>query len=221
MKAQFLPYKDENPSSKFPFVTMGLIALNVVIFAWSFYILVIDPAGFDSLIAQYGFTPAQFSFLAIITSMFLHGGIEHILGNMWYLWLFGDNVEDRFGKIRYLIFYMAAGIFAALVHYLSNPASTVPAIGASGAISGVLGAYIAIFPKVKVKAIGPFYQTFETSAWVIIGFWFVLQLILGAISLFGPESAGIAFFAHIGGFAFGWMTGKVYNKRLWETLLRR
>lgn len=213
MKGQFIPYKDENPSRKFPIVTVTLIVLNVAIFIWSL-------SNFDAIITQYGFTPVQFSFLTIITSMFLHGGIEHILGNMWYLWIFGDNVEDRFGRIKYSAFYISAGIFAGLVHFVSDPASAIPAIGASGAISGVLGAYIAVFPKVKVKSIGPFYQPFETSAWVIIGLWFVLQLILGVVSLFGTESGGIAFFAHIGGFIFGWMIGKIYNKRLWETLLR-
>ncbi len=213
MKAQFFPYKDENPSSKFPFVTVTLIVLNVAIFVWSLF-------DFENIITQYGFTPMQFSFLTILTSMFLHGGIDHILGNMWYLWLFGDNVEDRFGRVKYSIFYLAAGIFAGLVHYLSGPFSAIPAIGASGAISGVLGAYVAVFPRVKVKAIGPFYQTFEAPALLFIGLWFVLQLVFGGISLLGGEGSGIAFFAHIGGFIFGWMIGKVYNKRLWEKLFR-
>jgi len=211
MKAQFFPYKDENPSSKFPIVTVTVIVLNVAVFIWSL-------SDFENIIAHYGFTPVQFSFLTIITSMFLHGGFDHIIGNMWYLWLFGDNVEDRFGRIKYSIFYLAAGIFAGLVHYLSDPFSAIPAIGASGAISGVLGAYMAVFPKVKVKAIGPFYQTFELPAWTLMGLWFLLQLIFGGISLLGGEGSGIAFFAHIGGFIFGWMIGKAYNKRLWERL---
>ena len=213
MKAQFLPYKDENPSRSFPFVTVTLIVLNVAVFIWSL-------TNFNYIIQTYGFTPAQFSFLAIITSMFLHGGIDHIAGNMWYLWLFGDNVEDRFGKVKYSVFYLAAGVFAALVHYVSDPVSAIPAIGASGAISGVLGAYVAIFPKVKVKTIGPFYQTFELPAWTLMGLWFALQLIFGGISLLGGEGSGIAFWAHVGGFIFGWMVGKVYNKRLWEKLFR-
>jgi membrane associated rhomboid family serine protease len=211
MKAQFLPYKDENPSSRFPFVTVALIVLNVAVFIWSL-------SNFENIITRYGFTPAEFSFLTIITSMFLHGGIDHIAGNMLYLWLFGDNVEDKFGRVKYSIFYLSAGIFAALVQYISDPFSTIPAIGASGAISGVLGAYLAIFPRVKVKAIGPFYQTFELPALYLIGFWFILQLVLGSISILGGISSGIAIWAHVGGFAFGWMIGKIYNKRLWERL---
>ncbi|MEM5812548.1 MAG: rhomboid family intramembrane serine protease, partial [Candidatus Aenigmatarchaeota archaeon] len=193
MKAQFFPYKDENPSRSFPIVMILLIIVNFVIFAWSL-------TDFDNIISTYGFTPIYFSFFTILTSMFLHGGIGHIAGNMWYLWLFGDNVEDRFGKIKFLIFYICAGFFAAFVHYISDPFSEIPAIGASGAISGVLGAYMAIFPSVRVKTIGPFYQIFEIPAWALIGFWFVLQLFSGIFTIIGGlGGGGIAFWAHIGG----------------------
>lgn len=222
MKGQLFPYKDENPSSKFPIVTVLLIFINIAVFIWTLPILFGNEETANAFFSQYGFVPAQFSIIAIITSMFLHGGIDHIAGNMWYLWLFGDNVEDRFGRIKYVIFYLAAGLFASLVHYISDPFSAIPAIGASGAISGVLGAYAAIFPKVKVKTFVPaLYQTFELPAVFMIGFWFILQIIFGTVSFLGAEGSGIAFFAHIGGFVFGYMIGKVYNKKLWEKLLSR
>ena len=222
MKAQFFPYKDENPSRSFPIVTTALIIVNAVAFVWTLPILYGDEATAMAFFNAYGFVPASFSFLAIITSMFLHGGLGHIFGNMWYFWLFGDNVEDRFGKVKFLIFYMAAGVFAALVHYLSEPASAIPAIGASGAISGVLGAYAAIFPKVRVKTIGPFFRTFELPAWALMGLWFALQLFSGALTVFGDlGGGGIAFFAHIGGFIFGYMIGLMYNKMLWGRLQKR
>ena len=212
MRGQFFPYKDENPSRSFPIVTTSLIIVNVAVFAWS----LLD---FENVVFTYGFTPVHFSFFTIITSMFLHGGLGHIFGNMWYFWLFGDNVEDRFGKVKFLIFYLAAGIFASFAHFLSDPASAIPAIGASGAISGVLGAYAALFPKVKVKTIGPFYQTFELPAYVLMGLWFGLQLFSGALDVLGGlGGGGIAFFAHIGGFVFGYMIGLAYNKMLWGRL---
>jgi len=208
MKGQFFPYKDENPSSKFPIVTVSLIIVNVVIFAWS----LLD---FENVINAYGFTPLHFSILTMFTSMFLHGGIGHIFGNMWYLWIFGDNVEDRFGRIKYLLFFLAAGIFASVAHFLSEPASAIPAIGASGAISGVLGAYAAIFPRVKVKVIS-YYTSFEIPAYVMIGLWFAIQLFSGVVSVLGDlGGGGIAFFAHIGGFVFGYLVGFIYT-RIWE-----
>jgi membrane associated rhomboid family serine protease len=214
MKAQFFPYKDENPHSKFPIIVTLLILVNIGVFLWSL-------SDFEDIILSYGFIPIEFSFLTLLTSMFLHGGIDHIFGNMWYLWVFGDNVEDRLGRVKFLVFYMAAGMFAGIVHFISDPASSIPAIGASGAISGVLGAYAAIFPKVKVKTIGPLYQSYELPAWTMFAIWFGMQIVFGGISLLGGEGSGIAFFAHIGGFAFGYMLGLVYNKRLWGILSKR
>jgi len=130
---------------------------------------------------------------------------------MWYLWIFGDNVEDKLGKAKYIAFYILSGAFAALVHYLTNASSVVPTIGASGAISGVLGAYMVLFPKSKVHTMGPYYMTYTLPASAMIGFWFILQLVMGAASLFGQES-GIAFFAHVGGFVFGYAAAKLYMK---------
>lgn len=201
MKAQFLPYSDENPTESISFVTYGLIAVNLVVFVWSLFDM-------ENVLYTWGFIPAVFAPITIVTSMFLHGGIEHIVFNMWFLFLFGDNIEDKFGHAQYLGFYMLAGIFAALIHFLTNPASAIPTIGASGAVSGILGAYIALFPKVRIKAMG-FYMSMNVSALWIIGSWFVMQLFSGFVSLISGVSGGIAFWAHIGGFVFGYGFTKI------------
>lgn len=202
MKGQFFPYKDDNISKSFPYVTVSLITLNAAVFLWSLF-------DFENVLNTYGFRPAEFSILTIFTAMFLHGGFDHIFGNMWYLWLYGDNVEDRLGKIKYIAFYLASGVAATLLHYLTNLGSGVPAVGASGAISGILGAYLVFFPNVNVRAIGPFYQTYSISAKALIGFWFVMQFFLGIQSFTGGTKSGIAFWAHIGGFAFGYLAAKM------------
>jgi membrane associated rhomboid family serine protease len=203
-KAQFFPVKDDNPTSRFPAVNWALIGLNVVVF-------VISLTNFEQIIQKFGFVPASFSILTMFTSMFLHGGIAHILGNMWFLFIFGDNVEDRLGHFKYLIFYLASGLVASLSHYLLNIGSAVPAVGASGAISGVLGAYLIFFPKAQVYVTGSF-GAGKVSAKLMLLFWFGFQLVSGTLSLFGDQS-GIAFFAHIGGFVFG-MLGALAFKAL-------
>ncbi len=205
MKGQFIPYSDENPTESMPLVTWALIAANVLVFLWSLM-------DFEAVITTWGFIPSLFVPATLVTSMFLHGGFGHIFGNMLFLYIYGDNVEDRFGKLRFLGFYLAAGIFAGIVHFLSGPSSMVPTVGASGAISGVLGAYLAMFPKVKVRTIGPYFIMLRIQASVLIGIWFVMQLLLGAFSVLGFGS-GIAFFAHIGGFVFGYIAGRIYNKK--------
>jgi len=194
-KAQFFPIKDENPTSTFPFVNIGVIVINIIAF-------VLSLSAFEYSIGTYGFTPAKFSVLTLFTSMFLHGGIAHIFGNMWFLYIFGDNVEDKFGHFKYTLFYILSGIAASLLHYLLNIGSAVPAVGASGAISGVLGAYIVLFPRAGVYVTGSFGHVGKVSAFFMLGMWFLFQLISGTFSLFGAQS-GIAFFAHIGGFVFG------------------
>ena len=208
MKGQFLPYKDENVASKFPVVTTGLIIINVIVFIWS----LLD---FENVIASYGFTPALFLPLTLLTSMFLHGGIDHIFGNMLFLHIYGDNVEDKLGRIKYIIFYLLAGLAAAVVHFLTGPSSPIPTIGASGAISGVLGAYLVLFPHVKVRTLmgyGFFVRSVRLPAYVLIGFWFLMQLVFGGISLLGGTGSGIAFFAHVGGFVFGYGVLKLRNQ---------
>ncbi len=204
MKGQFFPYKDENVSKSFPVVTISLIIINAAIFLLSLM-------DFEGVIARYGFVPADFVLITLFTSMFLHGGFDHIFGNMWYLYLFGDNVEDRLGKAKYIIFYLLSGLAAVFVHYLTNPTSAVPTIGASGAISGVLGAYLALFPKVRVH-VASYYYSGTIPASLMIGLWFALQLMFGVASLAGRGS-GIAFWAHIGGFAFGYAVARITKRR--------
>lgn len=201
MKGQFIPYKDENVTHKFPIVNTIFIALNIIVFLYSL-------TNFDQIIAAYGFVPADFALLTLFTSMFLHGGLDHLFGNMLFLHIFGDNVEDKLGRLPYLAFYLLAGIAAAAVHFATDPSSAIPTIGASGAISGVLGAYLVFFPKVKVRTLlgyGFYFHHTKIPASLLIGFWFVMQLVLGGISLLGERGSGIAFFAHIGGFVFGYV----------------
>lgn len=203
-KAQFFPLKDDNPREKFPFVNFSFIIVNVIVF-------VISLSAFGQFIETYGFKPAQFSILTIFTSMFLHGGIAHIFGNMWFLYIFGDNVEDRLGHFKYAIFYILSGIAATMLHFALNLNSSIPAVGASGAISGVLGAYMVLFPHAKVYVSGSFGHVGKVPAILMLGLWFLFQLISGTMSLFGAQS-GIAFFAHIGGFAFGAIVGLAFRK---------
>lgn len=194
-KAQFFPLKDENPGKSFPFVNWAIIILNAAVFLFT----LTSPGYF---INSYGFKPAELSILTLFTSMFLHAGIAHIFGNMWFLYIFGDNVEDSFGHFKYALFYISSGAAASVAHFMLNTGSLVSAVGASGAISGVLGAYIVLFPKVQVYATGMYGHAGKISAFFMIGIWFVFQLVNGAFSIFGAQS-GIAFFAHIGGFIFG------------------
>jgi len=189
------PTGDENPRSSTPILTWSLIGLNVGIFLWSL-------TDFERVVRTWGFTPGLFVPATLLTSMFLHGGLDHIFGNLWYLFLFGDNVEDRMGKALFIPFYIAAGLAATLTHYATDPGSLIPTIGASGAISGMLGAYVVFFPKVKVRVWIRF-AIIRVPAWVVIGFWFALQLLFGVVSLTGGQGSGIAFWAHIGGFVFG------------------
>ncbi len=201
MKGQFFPYKDENVSRTKPYITYALIAVNVIIFIWSL-------TNFENVIDTYGFKPADLMLITVFTSMFLHGGLDHIFGNMWFLFIFGDNVEDKLGRAKYIIFYLLSGIAATAAHFLTNIGSVIPAIGASGAISGVLGAYLAMFPKVRVHVLSRVGAT-TVPAYLMLVFWFVLQLIFGAVSLVGGTGSGIAFFAHIGGFVFGYAVTKI------------
>jgi rhomboid family protein len=207
-----LPLKDINPTRRFPIMTYALIAINVLVFLWE---LRFSPEQLDSALNSLAVVPANasahpFAFvtiLSIIRSMFFHGGWSHLLGNMLYLYLFGDNVEDRLGWIMYAILYFGSGFAAAWAQIAINPTSTIVLVGASGAIAGVLGSYFLFFPGVRVKGIVPL--TFiglwaEWPAWIVIGLWFLVQLFNGVTSV-GVETSGggVAFFAHIGGFLFG------------------
>lgn len=207
MKGQFFPFRDENISRSRPYVTLGIIAANVLLFFVSL-------SDFRFFIQTFGFIPAQPSLLNIFSSMFLHSSLGHLIGNLWFLYIFGDNVEDVYGRVKYLLFYLTSGVVALSLHWLTTAftgGAAIPTIGASGAISGVVGAYLVLFPSTKVKTVGPFYMIYNIPASVLIGFWFLMQLFFGALNLVSGGS-GIAFWAHIGGFAFGYLlTRMVYG----------
>ena len=173
-----------------------------------------DPETEALFIYTFGLIPAQFSILTIFTSMFLHGGISHIIGNMWFLWLFGDNVESILGHVKYAIFYMLCGIIAAVTQILVNPSSEIPMVGASGAIAGVLGLYMMRFPHARVHVFAfiiIFFTTFRVPAIIVLGFWFFNQLTNGMGSLGLDTTGGVAWFAHIGGFITGIMLNQAFK----------
>jgi len=212
-----LPIRDDIPSSRFPAVTLGIIAVNVLIFFRELaagrhledllVIFAIIPARYtDPEIAQLFTVPQQV--FSLFSSMFLHGGWIHLIGNMWTLWIFGDNVEDRLGRARYLALYLACGVAAALLHIYTNAGSPVPTIGASGAIAGIMGAYFRFFPHARVETLVPpffFGPVFVLPAVLFLGWWFLLQFFNGALSLGAREESfsGVAWWAHVGGFVFG------------------
>jgi membrane associated rhomboid family serine protease len=208
------PLRDAVRSRTRPYVTWGLILFSLAAFVAS---ALLQPRLFESLVLEYGLVPARLSlaepasWLTLVTSIFLHGGWFHVISNLWTLFIFGDNVEDRMGHLRFLAFYLISGIVAGLAHAALAPTSTVPTIGASGAIAGVLGAYFMLFPSARVLTLVPLIflpWLVEIPAFVYLGFWFLSQLSsvllnLGAAGDFG----GIAWWAHIGGFAFGGLVG--------------
>ncbi len=212
-----IPLRDNIPSSRFPVVTLGLIALNSIIFLRE---LSLGPH-LQNMLLEYAIIPARYTrpdvaqyfsapeqVLAFFSSMFLHGGWIHLLGNMWILWIFGDNVEDRLGHARYLGLYLASGVAAALMHIYTNAGSLVPTVGASGAIAGIMGAYFRFYPHAKVETLVPpffFGPTFVLPAVLFLGWWFLLQFFNGALSLGarGHDFSGVAWWAHVGGFMFG------------------
>jgi membrane associated rhomboid family serine protease len=203
------PIGDENAGTQIrPFVNWSLIAICGALFV---YEILLPPRQLDAFILQFGAIPADISQMrdlyTLLTSMFLHGGWGHLLGNMLFLYIFGDNIEDAMGHLSYLLFYLVCGIIAALAQVLLDTSSTIPLIGASGAISGVMGAYIVLFPQGKVRAVvifGYIGQVVLVPAWVMIGLWFVLQLFSGFAALgAASDVGGVAFWAHIGGFIAG------------------
>lgn len=211
-----IPLRDIQSRQTFPFVTTALVAINVAVF---FYELSLGQR-LNGVLQQIAFVPAVYNEpgnligdnRSILVSMFLHGGWAHIVGNMLYLWIFGDNVEDRLGHVKYLVFYLGCGWMATLAHAWANPHSALPSIGASGAIAGVLGAYLVMFPRARVITLIPlgfFLRLAELPAILVLGFWFVLQLFSGVASLGAhtADSGGVAFWAHIGGFAVGLVVG--------------
>jgi membrane associated rhomboid family serine protease len=223
-----LPIQDSVPSRSVPVVTRALVLVNVLVF---FFELTLPRHGVEQLFYLFGIVPARLThpdwaagigfpagtYWTIITHQFLHGGWLHLFANMWTLWIFGDNVEDRMGSLRYLIFYLICGSAAALTQVLTNPDSTIPSVGASGAIAGVLGAYLLFFPTARLIVLLPifFYPFFfEVPAVLYLFLWFLIQLLSGAAALAGPqEVGGIAWWAHVGGFVSGMLLCRLFVRR--------
>lgn len=200
------PIRDHNPSGRTPFVTLALIAVNVVVFLA--YFTTQGEWQLARFFMTWGLVPARLSAgegaETLVTHMFLHGGWMHILGNMLFLWIFGDNLEEEMGHAGFLAFYLASGFAAAGLQYLADPASPVPMVGASGAIAGVMGGYLLLFPKARVDVLVifiVFFRVFALRAWIVLGFWFALQVFSGLST--PTEGGGVAYWAHAGGFIAG------------------
>jgi membrane associated rhomboid family serine protease len=200
-----IPIKDVIPSRTWPGVTYTIIAINLLVFV---YQLSLPPRANEAFVYAFGLVPAEFSVAAMFTSMFVHGGFGHILGNLLYLWIFGDNIEDRLGHARFLVFYLLTGAVAAIAQTAMDPSSPIPMVGASGAIAGVMGGYLLLYPHSRVLTLFPFpLMLFEVPAVFFLGLWFVVQFIDGLGSLAaaagGELVGGVAFWAHVMGFVAG------------------
>ena len=226
-----IPIRDDTPTYSTPYINYLLIALNVLVFLFE---ISLSPPVREAFVYQFGVEPVrvlaavglanvyapQPSVLPLLTSMFLHAGWLHLIGNMWFLWIFGDNIEDYLGHFNYLIFYLVSGIGASLFHILLNSNSDLPSVGASGAIAGVMGAYFLLFPSARVLMLVPllFFFTFIwLPAWIVLGYWFVLQFLGGAataITAAGRQTGGVAFWAHVGGFVVGLAMIKLLPQRM-------
>ncbi len=220
------PLRDDNPTELTPFITFALIAANVAV-----WLLVqgggVDEAALRASVCAFGTIPGEITggppgggycaagglrWATLVTSMFLHGGWMHLLGNMWFLWIFGNNIEDSMGHLRFLVFYLLTGVVAAVVHVLSAPGSWVPTVGASGAISAVMGAYLLLYPRVRIQTLFILVivvRVYALPAWVILGQWIALQVLSGTALPAGD--AGVAFWAHIGGFVAGLILVKPFE----------
>jgi membrane associated rhomboid family serine protease len=220
------PLRDDNPTRITPIITWALIAINVMVF---FYQLSLGPRASEIFAYRYGTIPAVIAgakslpgsvaaippAASLVTSMFLHGGWMHLIGNMWFLWVFGNNIEEAMGRVRFAAFYLLCGLLASMSHILSNTDSTLPSVGASGAIAGVLGAYAMIYPRARVWTLiflVFFVRLMYIPAGLVLGFWFVLQIINGTLA--GSQSGGgVAFWAHVGGFVAGVLLVGLFKKR--------
>lgn len=225
-----IPIRDDTPRFSTPYLTYFLIGLNVLVFLFE---LSLGPENRNTLMFEFGVIPTHITgliegvrgasvgaaFVPIFTSMFLHASWLHLIGNMWVLWIFGDNIEDYLGHFVYIIFYFVSGLAAALVHTALNATSSIPSVGASGAIAGVMGAYFILYPRAKVLTIVPliiFFTFWWLPAWIVLGYWFLLQFLSGAataIAYSNQTSGGIAFWAHVGGFVAGIVMIKLFPAR--------
>ncbi len=222
-----IPLRDDQPRFSTPYVTYFLIGLNSAVFLLE---SALTPDRFKVLLYQFGMVPAHITgylsgtsrlglvavLLPALTSMFLHGSWMHVIGNMWFLWIFGDNIEDHLGHFKYLLFYLASGLAAAFAQVLLSPHSRVPTVGASGAIAGVLGAYFVLYPKARVLIWFPIFFMFYLPAWVMLGYWFLMQFVSGAatsLAAYSDARGGVAFWAHVGGFIAGIVLIKLLPER--------
>ena len=223
-----IPLRDDAPRSTVPYVTYFLLALNIIVFLFE---VSLSPRPRFEFVFQFGVVPSHVTSLArgadatgagllnllpIVTSMFLHASWLHLIANMWALWIFGDNIEDHLGHFRYLVLYLACGVAASLAHIAFNTRSDVPSVGASGAIAGVMGAYFLLFPSSRVLTYFPLVFFFWLPAWLVLGYWFVVQFLSGAATAITPSSqtsGGIAFWAHVGGFLAGVALIKLFPQR--------
>jgi membrane associated rhomboid family serine protease len=212
-----IPIRDRNPSGTFPYVTIGIIVINIFIFLYELSL----GSDLGVFLHQYGVVPIKVThyyrsfdltlmdtFFPFLSSTFLHAGFIHLIGNMWFLWIFGDNIEDKLGHVKYFGFYILCGVIASSVHVFFNSRAEIPCVGASGAIAAVLGAYMVTFPRARVTTVVPiffFLQIIELPAVVVIGFWILIQFFSGAVSLTASTSdgGGVAWWAHVGGFMSG------------------
>ncbi len=222
-----IPIRDDQPKFSTPYVTYFIIALNAAIFLFEFSIQVQSPRALNSLMYQFGVIPGlvtgaltgavdvspAVAFVPMLTSMFLHASWLHVIGNMWVLWIFGDNIEDYLGHFPYLVFYLICGIAASVTHILLNLGSRIPSVGASGAIAGVMGAYFLLYPRARVLTWFPPIFFFHLPAWVTLGYWFVVQFLSGTAIASSAQTGGVAFWAHVGGFVAGLILIKVFPER--------
>ena len=225
-----IPIRDDTPRFSTPYVTYFLIALNVLVFLFE---LSLGPRSRNMLMFEFGIVPTHITgllqgapntsvgtaFIPIFTSMFLHASWLHLIGNMWVLWIFGDNIEDYLGHFVYVVFYFVSGLAAALLHTALNVNSSIPSVGASGAIAGVMGAYFILYPRAKVLTIVPlivFFTFWWLPAWIVLGYWFLLQFLSGAataVAYSNQTTGGVAFWAHVGGFVAGIAMIKLFPAR--------
>jgi membrane associated rhomboid family serine protease len=210
-----IPLRDVIPSRTTPFVTVGLIVINSIVYLYEFSLWLLDDRLFDIFVRHYGLVPVRFTFTAAFTSMFVHANVLHVVGNMWFLWIFGDNVEDRLGHVRFIVFYLLCGFVAIIVQAVWSPYSFLPTVGASGAIAGVMGAYLVLYPRSRVLTmIFPFiFWIIEVPAVFFLGYWFVLQLLSVGVMADTASAGGTAFWAHIAGFLTGVLMVFVFRRR--------
>ena len=209
-----IPLRDHNPSGKTPWVTYGLIAVNIVVFGLT---MLMDTPALERFVYSFAVIPAAIiqgrGLVSLITSMFLHGGWAHLLGNLWFLHIFGDNIEDALGHGRFLVFYLTCGLTGSILQILVSPGSTIPMLGASGAIAGVMGGYLAMFPRARVDTLvfsSYFTRRVTLPAYYMLFYWLVIQLVSGVGNLpFMGVGGGVAYFAHLGGFAGGYFWARV------------